>query len=162
MKNDIFTAYIPGNVPSLKNSKIKTSRGIFPSKTVMKYLRELGIKRYSTKDKIVEEFAKKPNLFRESLINFPKLQPNDYPLIIGFHFIRKTKADFDFNNATQIIQDLLVAHNFIIDDSLRHLIPEVLVHDSRYYSIDKEKAGVIIQVKYGINHHKNKKLWPLI
>ena len=36
-----FLLWIPFNVPSSKNSKVKTSRGIFHSKTVKNYLREL-------------------------------------------------------------------------------------------------------------------------
>ena len=59
--------FIPGNVPSLKNSKVKTSRGIFPSKTVVKYLRDIGVLRYSVRDKEVQEYKTKPNTFRESL-----------------------------------------------------------------------------------------------
>ncbi len=30
--------FIPGNIPSLKNSKIATSKGVFSSKTVKKFL----------------------------------------------------------------------------------------------------------------------------
>ena len=43
--------FIPGNTPSLKNSKVKTARGIFSSTTVKKYLRNLGIQNYSNVSK---------------------------------------------------------------------------------------------------------------
>lgn len=139
--------FIPGNVPSLKNSKIKTSKGIFPSKTVNKYLRTIGIKNYSSKNKIVNQFVGKPNIFRESLKEFPKLESNDYPIILGFHFVRDSKRDFDFNNATQIIQDLLVAHNFIEDDSMRFLIPTYYKIEGRYYTVDSKNPGVYLILK---------------
>ena len=50
--------FIGTNVPSLKNSKIKTSRGIFSSKTVGKYLRGLGIQSFSSSKKIVKGYTK--------------------------------------------------------------------------------------------------------
>lgn len=147
-KNNI-KIFIPGNVPSLKNSKIKTKRGIFPSKTVHNYLKGFGIKRYSVRDKEVECYSRSKNLFYPLFNNLPKLRDKDYPIFVGFHFIRKTHADFDFNNATQIIQDLMVAHNIIIDDSMRFLIPYPLKIDGKYYSIDKNNPGVIMLISYG-------------
>ena len=57
--------FIPFNTPSLKNSKIKTSRGIFPSKTVKKYLSDLGIQKYSSSRKEVTGYKTKPNLIEE-------------------------------------------------------------------------------------------------
>ena len=47
--------FIPFNVPSLKNSKIKTTRGIFPSKTFKKYLQAIGIQHFSSSKKIIVE-----------------------------------------------------------------------------------------------------------
>jgi hypothetical protein len=142
-----YEFFIPGNVPSLKNSKIKTKRGIFPSKTVVKYLQEMGIKSYSVRDKQVEDYKTRPNKFREHLRKFPMLHEKHYPIEVGFHFIRRTAADFDFNNATQIIQDLLVAHDYITDDSMRFFIPYVLKVDGRNYSLDKENPGVILKLR---------------
>lgn len=142
-----YEFFIPYNVPSLKNSKIKTKRGIFPSKTVTKYLQQMGIKSYSVRDKTVEGYKTRPNLFSTALIKFPKLHEKHYPIEVGFHFIRRTAADFDFNNATQIIQDLLVAHNYIVDDSMRYFIPYVLKVDGRNYSLDKENPGVILRIR---------------
>jgi len=56
--------FIPGNIPSLKNSKIMTSKGLFSSKTVKKFLRSHGIQSYSSKDKIVKGYVKTPDTFR--------------------------------------------------------------------------------------------------
>ena len=54
--NGEILLFIKGNVPSLKNSKIKTSRGIFSSKTVKRYLNSLGIQSYSPSKKIVKGY----------------------------------------------------------------------------------------------------------
>ena len=43
--------FIKGNIPSLKNSKVKTSKGVFHSKTVTNFLRSYGIKSYSSQRK---------------------------------------------------------------------------------------------------------------
>jgi hypothetical protein len=141
----VMIYFIPGNVPSLKNSKVKTSRGIFPSKTVTKYLQNLGVKSYSVRDKRVDEYKTRPNLFRQHLQTFPNTL--NYPIELGFHFVRRTKANFDFNNATQIIQDLMVAHNFIEDDSMKFFIPYAYKIDNNYYSVDKENPGVYLKLE---------------
>lgn len=144
-KNLIF---IPFNVPSLKNSKVKTSRGIFASKTVVKYLRSLGIQSYSSSRKEVKGYVNKPNLFYNIVCESFKAQTKNktLPMLIGYHFVRDSKRDFDFNNATQIIQDLLVAHDFAEDDCMRIMIPVPLKMNGVYYSIDKENAGVYLKI----------------
>lgn len=138
--------FIPGSTPSLKNSKVKTPRGIFPSKTVKKYLASLGIQKYSVSKKEVVGYKTRPNLFIESLKGFPKFKEEDYPIILGFYFVRRTRANFDFNNANSLITDLLVAHNFIEDDSMKYLIPMPIQKDNTWYKVDKENPGVIIKL----------------
>lgn len=138
--------FLPFNIPSLKNSKVKTSRGIFHSKTVGKFLKEIGIVKYSPSKKLVVEYKTKPNLFRECLKDFPVLKQEDYPIKLGFHFIRNSKRSFDFNNANQILLDLLTAHNFIEDDSMEYLLPFPLEIDGKYYKVDKENCGVWIKI----------------
>ena len=139
--------FLPFNVPSLKNSKIKTSRGIFASKTVKKYLTALGIQKYSSSKKEVTGYVKRPNLFENIRAQF-ELETKDieYPLLIGMHFVRNSKRDFDFNNATQIINDLLVAHGMIEDDCCRVMFPLPLMLNGRWYTIDKDNPGVYIKI----------------
>lgn len=141
--------FIPGNVPSSKNSKIMTKRGIFHSKTVSKYLQKLGVKKYSAKG--YENYKKRPNLFEEAIAPM-KNELNhfrkDPPYQIGFFFIRGTRHKFDFINACQIICDLLVAHGVLEDDNMDYLIPYPL--SSRklteigkgWYGYNKENPGV--------------------
>lgn len=133
--------YLRGNVPSLKNSKIKTAKGIFPSKTVTKYLRGLGIQSYSASRKEVKGYVNRPNLFAEAFEGFVV---EKYPLIIGFHFFRASKHNFDFHNAVQIVADLMVAHGIIEDDSMDYFIPLPMNYMNRWYNYDKENPGVMI------------------
>jgi hypothetical protein len=146
LENELI--FIPFNVPSLKNSKIKTSRGIFPSKTVKNYLTDLGIQRYSASRKEVVGYKTKPNKFEELREIFNKaLEGKEPPIEIGFHFVRKTKHKFDFNNANQIIADLLTAHGIIEDDNMDCFIPYAFKMNDKFYTIDKENPGVYLQIK---------------
>lgn len=142
----IKTTFIPGNVPSLKNSKVKTSRGIFPSATVVLYLRSLNIQQYSVRKKKVKGYVDKtkPNRFAQAFKGWTK---PDKRIFVGFHFVRNSKRKFDFNNATQIIQDLMVAHDYIEDDDMSWFIPMVWHKEGEFYSIDREKPGVYLCFK---------------
>lgn len=142
-----FLIFIPGNCPSLKNSKVKTSKGIFPSKTVKKYLSDLGIQRYSASRKEVVGYKTKPNKIEELKEIFNKaLEGKEPPVEIGFHFVRKTKHKFDFNNANQIIADLLTAHGIIEDDNMDYFIPYAFKMNNKYYTIDKDNPGVYLRI----------------
>ena len=140
--------WISGNVPSLKNSKVKTSRGIFSSKTVKKYLANLGIQRYSSSRKEVLGYKTRPNIFQEQIVPqiIELLENKEPPFEIGFHFVRGTKHKFDFNNANQLIADLIVAHDVLEDDNMDYFIPFVLKIDNKFYSVDKTNPGVWIKI----------------
>lgn len=135
--------FIPGNIPSLKNSKIK---GRFPSKTVMKWLRLYGIQSYSPSRKEVKFFKTIRGLynFREIVAPISKIQ--DYPIKLGFHFIRGSKHKWDFNNATHIVLDLMTAFNIIPDDSVNYILPFPLELEGKYFDYDKDNPGVYIAV----------------
>ena len=137
--------FIPGNVPSSKNSKVATSKGVFPSKTVQKYLRSLGIKSYSPKTG-VKHYARRLPVLKYILDKALLHWLPQYPIVIGFHFVRGTKHKFDFINAIQILQDLLVAYKVIEDDDADHLVPYILDREGKYYSYDKENPGVWIRI----------------
>jgi hypothetical protein len=150
--------FIPHNVPSLKNSKVKTSRGIFASPTVNRYLRLLGIQGFSSSKKIVKGYAKRPNQFEQFRSKFEEMLKNkDFPVLIGFHFVRESKRLFDFGNATEILFDLLTAHDIIPDDSVKYIFPSVMTkegilptkenfHQHEWYSVDKDNPGVYITI----------------
>ena len=137
--------YIPHNVPSAKNSKVKTEKGIFMSKSVRKYLQKIGVKNYSVSKKKYENYKTKPNLFAEAIAKMKDDLSNEKsPHVIAFHFIRDSKRKFDFHNAVQIVADLLVSHGVIPDDDMDNFIPEAMMVEGLWYKVDKEKAGVII------------------
>lgn len=136
--------FIKGNVPSLKNSKIKTSRGVFASKTVRKYLQKQGIVKYSVRDKTVTGYKTRDNEFAKNEKFFSNI--GDPPYKVGFHFVRGSKHKFDFHNAVQIIADLMVAHDFIPEDDMDHFIPLPYQKEGKWYSYDKDNPGVWIKI----------------
>lgn len=135
--------FIPFNCPSSKNSKVATSRGVFHSATVGRYLRNLGIQHYSVSKKTVKEYVNRENLFRKAFVDWEK--PTS-PIKLGLHFIRDSKRKSDFHNISQIILDLMVAHDFLEDDSMDYMLPFPLEIDGKYFSYNKENPGVIIKI----------------
>jgi len=135
--------FIPFNVPSLNNSKIKTSKGVFMSKTCRNYLTSLNIASYSSSRKEVIDKRSKKNLFKEA---FKDWVVPDKQIVLGFHFVRDSKRMFDFNNANQILLDLLTAYKFIVDDNMDWIVPQAYKKDGKYYSYNKETPGVFIKI----------------
>lgn len=156
---NIRMVFIPGNVPSLKNSKVKTANGIFSSKTVGKYIRGLGIQSYSPTRREWKGYADKtrPNLIAQLIPAFEEMKSGkDYPLIMGIHHVRNSKRLFDFSNSVEIIQDLLQAHGIIEDDNVSFLFSVPMTLDGKMidehnprseslYSVDKENPGVWVR-----------------
>ena len=139
--------FIPGNVPSSKNSRINTTKGSFASKTVKSYLNSLGIQSYSSSKKLVKGYVNKPNLIESLREDFLKqTSGKELPLEIGFHFIRDSKRKFDFHNIVQVVLDLMTAHDIIIDDNMDCVIPFALKIDGKFYSVNKENPGVWIKI----------------
>ena len=137
--------FIKGSVPSLKNSKIATSHGVFYSKTVRKYLNSLGIQSYSPRKRYVKEYVDKinhPPLFRDAFKGWKK--PTQC-IKMYFHFVRGTRHKWDFINMVQIIADLMTAYNFLEDDNMDYFIPFPLKSDGKYYSYDNDNPGVFIK-----------------
>lgn len=140
--------FIPGNVPSLKNSKqMATTKDGKPvllySKTVKKYLQNLGIQKLSSKSGITG-YKTKPNVFKSKINGF--FDGVEYPCVLGLNFVRDSLRTFDVINAMQIICDLIVAHGCIADDDIKHLIPVPLMVNGSWYSVCKEKPGVYLKI----------------
>jgi len=150
--------FIEGNVPSLKNSKVMTKKGIFSSPTVSRWLRNLGIQSFSSSKKIVKGYVDKtrPNKIEELRSEFNKMKVGiDDPILIGFHQVRNSKRLFDFSNSVEVIQDLFTAHDFIKDDNVKYIYPipmtiegELASPENRdkLYSVDKNNPGVYIKL----------------
>lgn len=131
MHDEIF---IMGNMPSSKNSRVRTKSGLMiMSKTCQNYL-----KQYGDQWKVIPE-------------QFKELQPEDFPISVGFHFVRGSRHRWDFGNICQMATDLMVKNLWIPDDSMDYLIPYCLWTDGKHYSYDKDNPGVEIQI-IGYNH----------
>lgn len=116
--------YLKGNVPSSKNSKQWTGKKLIPSKTVENYLEQYEI-----------QYKLKANEFKELIKN------KKPPYYIGFYFIRNSKRKFDYNNLTQLPQDLMVKYKWLDDDNADYIVPVGIG-----YEVNKAKAGLIITV----------------
>jgi hypothetical protein len=159
-KEPVDMIFIPGNIPSLKNSKVKTSRGIFSSPTVSKFLRSIGIQGFNSRKKTVKGYVdpNRPNQFEALRSTFMSMKAGkDDPIIIGYHQVRSSKRLFDFSNSVEILQDLMTAHDFIEDDNVKHVFPVPMSIDGKFidpknprafplYSVDKENPGVYIKL----------------
>ena len=122
--------FIPGNVPSSKNSRMMTKSGLLiKSPLCFKYEK-------ATKDIFVE----KSKEFREYVGEIDK------PLFIRLHFVRDSKRRCDFHNLTQFIADLLVKNGWIEDDNMNQVFFVPYKIEGKWYSIDKKNCGIWIKV----------------
>lgn len=132
--------FITGNVPSLKNSKVATSKGVFHSATVRKYLQKKGIAEYSASKKTVKDYKTRDNIFRKEIEGLKEeLLQHTKPYKIKFYFIRDSRRKFDYINAVQLPLDLLTAHGIIDDDNCDEVIPVFLG-----YEVNKNNPGLFI------------------
>ena len=129
--------FIPGNVPSLKNSKIivgigkkcrccnrQPQRILISSKSVQKWKKETA------------PYWKK---YKQEFLDM--LAASEAPHRIAFKFVRKTRHKFDYTNAADTICDELVHQGWIEDDNCDVIRPVF-----RKYKYDKLNPGVYIDV----------------
>ncbi len=81
------------------------------------------------------EYSLKKSEFKNLIKN---LEP---PFRVVFSFVRKTKRKFDYINAAQIVQDMMVDHGWIEDDNCEYLIPYF-----EKWEHNKNHPGVYISV----------------
>jgi hypothetical protein len=117
--------FIPGNVPSSKNSKQWTGRFMVWSKTSQKYKKDTKVFWEGFKDQ-----------FKEYVENKHK------PYCVHFKLIRGSKHKFDYPNPLQTLLDLMVEYGWLDDDNADEVIPVF-----EPYEYNKDKPGVIIKVK---------------
>lgn len=122
--------FIPGNVPSSKNSRTRTKGGAFVvSKSVRNYRKNSN------------EFWVR---YRDEFLKL--LKGRSKPYEIGFHFVKGTKHKFDWVNPLQTVQDLMVHHEWIEDDNVHELIPFPFQIDGAYHHYDSKTPGVYIYI----------------
>lgn len=120
--------------------------GKFTPPTVKKWLRTFGISSYNSRKKEVKYFVKIPAKYNFKEICKSIVDYKDYPLLMGFHFVRGSRRNWDFNNANHVLTDLMTAMHIIPDDSTKYLLPFPMQIDGEYYSYNKEMPGVYIQI----------------
>lgn len=127
--------FIPGHVPSLKNSKkvfmipIKNMPGkkrpmLVPSDAHKRYVKATQAHWLSHRDAFTSE-----------------TRGMQKPLIINFKFIMGTRRKFDYTSPLDTVQDLMVDNGWIPDDNADEILP-VLIK----YEYNKEDPGVWISL----------------
>jgi hypothetical protein len=114
--------WIPGNVPSQKNSQTfgigrdhygneiikgngKKLTRVYKSPTVVKY-----------KKTALPDYIKRAKTFQELIKGYSP------PYTVYYKLIRQTKGVFDYNNSSHVITDLMKVAGWIQDDSAEHII----------------------------------------
>lgn len=120
----MITMFIPGNVPSSKNSKQWTGKFLINSKQTRQYIKD------------TEDYW-----LRGKALVRPHIDHLYKPIKVSFKFIRQSKHKFDYINPCQTIQDLMVKYEWISDDNADCIIPVF-----EPYEYDKEKPGVYITI----------------
>lgn len=122
--------FIPGAVPSSKNSRILTRTGLFiASKATQRY-----------RKRSAPYWKKYKEEFKKAIKNLPK------PIILGMHFIRGSRHKWDWINPAQTIQDEMTKAGWIEDDNVTQVLPVPLEIDGTFWGYDKSKPGVYIAV----------------
>ena len=119
--SDIF---IPGNVPSSKNSRVWTGRFFIASKAVQKWRKET-----------------EPFWIQHKAEFLQKLDGLEKPYKLSMRFVRGSKHEFDYLNPAQTIQDEMVKHGWLEDDNASIVIPVF-----ELYSYDKKNPGVYVNI----------------
>ena len=132
-----FTSwFIPGNVPSSKNSRRWTGKFFIASKTTMKYRKDT--------ESIYKQHAAS---FRQEFEKY------ELPVYISFKFIRGSRHRFDHINPLQTVQDEMVKHDWIPDDNA------IFIIEQKYESKNKKKKSDIkMSVPEGMEFNKPYKL----
>jgi len=104
--------FIYGDVASSKNSKRAFIVGKFKKRAIITESKYSG----SYKKSVDGQFIARRHDFHKIIFLKPM------PLHIKFRFVRKTKRRFDFINLAQILQDLMVKHEWITDDDFLNII----------------------------------------
>lgn len=116
--------YIPGNVPSSKNGKIKTRWGLISSKLTRAWIANTDAHFNAHRAKFLEA-----------------LEGKEKPYRIGFAFVRNSKRKFDYVNPLQTVQDQMVKCGWLEDDNMEILLPVF-----EPYEYKKNAGGVRITV----------------
>ena len=119
--------FIPGNVPSSKNSRVWTGKFFVSSKAVTKW-------RKDTKPYWEDNLA----LFNDMLLD---AYDGISPIRLEITFVRNSKHKFDYINPCQTIMDEMVKYGWLPDDNADIVIPVF-----EPYEYDKSNPGVYLEI----------------
>jgi len=129
--------FIPGNVPSSKNSKRVVRHGsrtlVISSKQTMNYIKSTEA-----------AWVISGKFFSRLISGMSK------PLVVEFEFVRDSHRKFDYINPAQTVQDLMVRYGWIDDDNCDEIIPVFLP-----YRYDKKNPGVYINIEIDYERYKD-------
>ena len=124
--------FIPGNIPSLKNSKeivqapTKNSTccnaGLMKNNNILICTQCLKPTRrktnpYLVPSKTVEAYVKRTlNVWLDNKTNFFRVFGDKRPINCALFFVRDSKRRYDYHNAQQIIGDLMIKYGMLSDD----------------------------------------------
>lgn len=133
--------FIRGNVASGKNSKRWTGHTLIRSKAGMDYIKETE----SQYKALANKFRFVSGQHLEKVTTDKGVEEivcgGEYPLRIGFYFIRKDKRKFDYQNMIQLPADMMQWFKWLPDDDVYHFIPVFLG-----FEVDKNNPGVLIKI----------------
>jgi len=130
--------FIPGHVPSLKNSKRILQRNGKDGRKIPFIASSAAVMKYKKETK--KDYDRYRNVFHSLLRD---LHP---PYYVEFYFIRKTRHKFDFNNANHMVTDMMVEHGWLLDDDIDTILPLPPLNQP-IYEHSKTNPGVWITVK---------------
>jgi len=122
--------FIPGNVPSSKNSK--------------QFVHAKGGRPFLVDSKVTREYKKATEWYwAMHKKDFLKMVGDkSFPLRVKFRFVRGSRRKFDYVNPLQTVQDIMQKYGWIPDDDSDHLFPLL-----EGYSYDKQQPGVYISLE---------------
>jgi len=153
--------FIPGNTPSLKNSKeimqIPTKLSACCSRWGGKMVKIDDVWTCSKCEKPAARLFRATLMPSKAVCTFQQNKKSDFkrllptwnkmikdinpPYRIGYYFIRESMRVFDYINAAHIIQDMMATYEYYEDDNVNFVIPEFLG-----YHWNKERPGCIVTV----------------
>ena len=115
MDNEI---YLPGEVYSSKNSKQIWKKYVSQDKQTFWKYKDRFVQPFITDSNAVKQYKKERAInYTQNAPKFRKLIKNkSYPIEVEFTFLRSTKGIWDFNNMSQLVQDMMVDYDWIEDD----------------------------------------------
>ena len=124
--------HIPANVPSLKNGKVIAHLRPKGKKPIPRLVPSKRHREYKKGSFILWKAAR--HKFHKQVKGLNK------PYYVAMFFVRDSRRLFDFTNACDTVQDLMVEAGWVDDDNVEQMIPYFAG-----YRVNKETQGVYIK-----------------